>query len=1199
MRFRPVRFGPTHSGSTPSRGRPRIAKRAASLGAAAVMAATSVLSIAPAPARAAEYMVVSTDDSGAGTLRQAILDANASPGSDVISFGFEGPYPLVIQPATPLPAITGSVTIDGSIGGNPAIRLDGTLIADVVGSLNENGLTLNGGAGGSTITGLQVVRFPDSGIMLNGVSGVTVEGNYLGTDGAADLGNGGYGLTLLGANGNTILGNVASGNGAPAGTGGCCSAGFGIWLGDANAANNTIKGNRIGTNAAGTAAIGNQNYGLEVRSPDNTIGGTTAADRNLISGNGRGVHFVGTTLQGNVFQGNRVGTNAAGTAAIANGSQAILLNGTDDAITIGGTAAGAGNLISGNGSAIILGSSSNALIQGNLVGVAADGTTPLGNGGAGVTLNPGTSATVGGSAAGAGNVIANNTGAGVLVLDPSTGNSILGNSIHDNGALGIDLGNSGVTANDAGDVDTGANGLQNFPVITSTSPTNVAGTLDSAPGATYRIELFSNTTCDASEHGEGAQLLKVAVGQAPGPIGFDVPVFNGTFLTATATNETTGETSEFGPCFEVTDALPAPGSWSAFKSATTAGTFMAAGNGAAGPAQFTYDRLDPLPNVADGGGESGEWTFFTTAGSPGSITVPWRYTGFHAFAGVTVGLRAVVIRDGDTEVSSEVLVDAGPQSCCTTPSAGFDYTGSATFAVQAGDVYGFELTGTNGDSNDTLKGQLILGTQVPTSCSNAQTLYDTTSDGRYVIHPIDGQQFSVYCDGMNDTPRDYLDLNVERIGQGYNFASYDAGDSQGTDVVTSFTKLRFDPATLRVDIGDLTFATSTGSLTHPDQGGPQTVASMPYGVAMACNSGEWGDGAANVDLWGTPFAVDDAWVPLGTGSEFYGGAIFSGADQTVDITANGFCGWRTPDPATSFFVWETPPGQAYLQLRYLNAPPEPTLATPVLFASVTTAPNTADVYGLVAGAANQHLDLEIHASAACVGGVLQDPAPVIGSASVTTDAEGYFKVAGQSGLPSGRFVAVHVTSPATTDVSSCVRTSADNDYWPKALALGNSASVSTQDVIDVRGKARWYRIPVVPDQRVTVRLKNLPADYDLAVFKDIAKEFAAQLAPEDTTDLTRLSAEFAPSVFSPSVFSPSVFSPSVFSPDAYAPSVFSPSVFSPSVFSPSVFSPSVFSPSVFSPSVFSPSVFSPSVFSPSVFSPERVQPQRVQPERVQ
>ena len=212
---------------------------------------------------------------------------------------------------------------------------------------------------------------------------------------------------------------------------------------------------------------------------------------------------------------------------------------------------------------------------------------------------------------------------------------------------------------------------------------------------------------------------------------------------------------------------------------------------------------------------------------------------------------------------------------------------------------------------------------------------------------------------------------------------------------------------------------------------------------------------------------------------------------------------------------------------------------------------------------------------------------------VVTDAEGYLSLEGIAGIESGDYVTITVMAPETTAASACVRTTADNDFWPKALTLFDASSAvadDAQDVVEIEGRARWYRIPIVPDQQVTVTLSSLPADYDLAVFRDIASEFESQLVPANADDLTRLSAEFSPSVFSPSVFSPSVFSPSVFSPDAYAPSVFSPSVFSPSVFSPSVFSPSVFSPSVFSPSVFSPSVFSPSVFSPSVFSPSVFSP---------
>ena len=228
------------------------------------------------------------------------------------------------------------------------------------------------------------------------------------------------------------------------------------------------------------------------------------------------------------------------------------------------------------------------------------------------------------------------------------------------------------------------NGLQNFPVIDETGPSDISGTLDSAPG-TYRIEIFQNASCDPSGNGEGATLLHVATGVAPGGWGVDELPIEGTYLTATATNEATGETSEFGPCHLVTNGLPEPGSWAGDAPAEAAGTFLAAGDGAAGPAQFTYDVLDDDPDV--GNGEAGEWTFFTTAAENGTINVPWRYTGFHAFFQVRVRLNAIVVRDGDDSISDVSLVDAGPTDCCEAPSGGFDYSGVAQFEVQAGDVY--------------------------------------------------------------------------------------------------------------------------------------------------------------------------------------------------------------------------------------------------------------------------------------------------------------------------------------------------------------------------------------------------------------------------------------------------------------------------------------------------------------------------------
>jgi hypothetical protein len=262
---------------------------------------------------------------------------------------------------------------------------------------------------------------------------------------------------------------------------------------------------------------------------------------------------------------------------------------------------------------------------------------------------------------------------------------------------------------------------------------------------------------------------------------------------------------------------------------------------------------------------------------------------------------------------------------------------------------------------------------------------------------------------------------------------------------------------------------------------------------------------------------------------------------------------------------------------------------PTLMRAVSTGGTGAAILGRVDGMPNTPITVEVATADTCTDGALNGGAPVSGGpASVTTDDEGYF-AATVSGVQPGDYVTARLTSPAATADSACIVSSADNDYWPKALDLDDSL-FAAEDVIDSQGKARWYKFSVTPGQRIDIKLSGLPADYDLAVFKDIGKEFLALLDPEDADDLTKLSAEYAPSVFSPSVFSPSVFSPSVFSPDAYAPSVFSPSVFSPSVFSPSVFSPSVFSPSVFSPSVFSPSVFSPSVFSPSVFSPSVFSP---------
>jgi hypothetical protein len=230
---------------------------------------------------------------------------------------------------------------------------------------------------------------------------------------------------------------------------------------------------------------------------------------------------------------------------------------------IGGTTAAARNVVAGNATDAVrilgAGTTGNRL-QGNFIGVAADGTTALGNGGNGVSIaDQAANNSVGGVAVGAGNAIANN-GANGVVIGTATpaggGNSVLGNSIFNNVLLGIDLGAAGVTANDANDADSGPNALQNFPALTAALVQGgqllVAGTLDVVDAADFRIEFFASPAADASGNGEGQTFL--GSWTVFGGFNSDVPftallaaagVLPGQVITATATNLTTGDTSEF------------------------------------------------------------------------------------------------------------------------------------------------------------------------------------------------------------------------------------------------------------------------------------------------------------------------------------------------------------------------------------------------------------------------------------------------------------------------------------------------------------------------------------------------------------------------------------------------------------------------------------------------------------------------------
>ena len=310
------------------------------------------------------------DGSGACTLRAAIEETNALSNTaaepDVITFNLPGAGPQTIQPASPLPNLSNPVVLDATTqtgyDGSPLIELDGSNAGDVV-----SGLKVTGGGSGSTIRGFAINRFDEHGIFISRKSDVTVRDNYLGTDltGTQDLGNGEAGVYIINAVNNLVHQNLISGND------------LGIFIEGPRSTGNLITGNMIGTNAAGTAALKNRFVNIEIAAgPENQIGGTADGDGNLISGSKNGVSIRGATASGNLLLGNKIGTNAAGTAAIRNTRGVKILD--SDQNILGG-AGFAGNLISGNTIGLLIQRGENNLVQGNHIGTDADGTAALPN----------------------------------------------------------------------------------------------------------------------------------------------------------------------------------------------------------------------------------------------------------------------------------------------------------------------------------------------------------------------------------------------------------------------------------------------------------------------------------------------------------------------------------------------------------------------------------------------------------------------------------------------------------------------------------------------------------------------------------------------------------------------------------------------------------------------------------------------------
>ncbi|NJK76491.1 MAG: right-handed parallel beta-helix repeat-containing protein, partial [Microcoleus sp. SU_5_6] len=262
----------------------------------------------------------------------------------------------------------------------------------------------------------------------------------------------------------------------------------------------------------------------------------------------------------NTIQDNYIGTDITGTAAVSNTRSGITIinvfnNNAGPILPVTGTIISR-NVISGNdrlGGIFIQGAASNTKITGNYIGTDATGTVALGNNSNGIFIlgRVPTNTIIGGTVPGEGNIIANNEGSGIEISGDSSSHTIQGNKIFNNKRLGIDLiGTTGITPNDLGDADTGSNSLQNYPVLTSVSGNTVSGLLNSTPNSNFRVEFFANTSYDPAGAGQGETFLGFqdvttdSAGNANINFAY-TPVAGKPFIAATATNKTTGDTSEF------------------------------------------------------------------------------------------------------------------------------------------------------------------------------------------------------------------------------------------------------------------------------------------------------------------------------------------------------------------------------------------------------------------------------------------------------------------------------------------------------------------------------------------------------------------------------------------------------------------------------------------------------------------------------
>ncbi len=765
---------------------------------------TLLLGLAADSLPAATYTVTTTADAGAGSLRQAILDTNANPGPDDIAFDIPGAGPHTIAPLSGLPTVTSPVVLDAATqpgyAGTPLVEIDGT---------DAGGNTLWITAGSSTIRGFAINR-GGTGIYLQTGGDNVVEANFIGTDptGNQALGNT-YGVHPFNSDGNRIGGaspsqrNVISAN----------QTGIRLF----SSVSNVVVGNIIGLTADGSSPLGNTGRGIQLDGGSHScvLGGPSGEGNVVAASGGAGIYITGS--DGVSILGNRIGTDATGTLAFGNQYGIHGASSVDD-LTIGGPAAGAGNVISGNQTGIILEAATGAVVQGNLIGTDASGTQPLGNTDAGMFLGSSSNSdnVVGGTGPGEGNLIAHNGAAGSSPAGISNGgqrNAIRGNSIHSNGGLGIDNGPQGVEENDPGDADTGANELQNFPLLTSVElvgpqgggSTRIQGVLHTVASTTYDLDFFENPACTSfpREFLEGATYLGsgqvTTDGSGNGVFDVTLPVAaaSGARISATATDPT-GNTSEFSQRV-IFSMSPASGPTAGGTAVTLSGTdFDAAatvtiGGQPAGSVNVVSSTSITATTPAFADGTSHDVVVANPDGTGGTLVKGWvaeflDVPGGHPFYsfvttlvsnGITAGIGGGLYGVGDNTLRQQMAVFllkgkhglcyAPPQCIGTFP----DVPCPSTFANWIEALAAEGITGGCGGGNycpqnPVRRDQMAVfllkakhgSSYVPPQCTGV--FPDVTCPGPFAdwIEQLAAEQITGGCGGGN-----YCPLNPNTRGQ--------------------------------------------------------------------------------------------------------------------------------------------------------------------------------------------------------------------------------------------------------------------------------------------------------------------------------------------------------------------------------------------------------------------------------------------------